>query len=485
MKKTAVFLSVLIAFNLFFILSGCKKTENISRTEYNIACELVGNVLNGKQTVSVYNSTDNAFSELKFNLYGNAFRKDAKYSPVSAQHTAQSYPNGINYGDMKINGVNIGGSGLEYAVGGIDQNILTVKLKDELFPNERVSVSIDFTLNLANVVARTGINDRTVNLANFYPVLCAFDNGGFYECVYYSTGDPFYSDCADYKVTLTADKEYVVASSGKVISSKENQNTATRTYQLKNARSFAFVLSKDFDMVSGKASGVEINYYFYDDKEPLKSLEYAVKSIGLFSKTFGAYAYPHYAVVQTKFVQGGMEFPALVMVSDDLGGLPYGEVIVHETAHQWWQTAVGNNEIEYGFLDEGLAEYSVVLFYEKFPEYGYTRQGLITATEQTYKTFCSVSDKVFGKVNTVMTRSLKDFTSEYEYVNIAYIKPCIMYDGIRKTVGDTRFFASLKRYYSGYKFKNASPHDLVGAFEKTGSDTNGYFQSFFDGKVII
>ena len=370
-------------------------------------------------------------------------------------------------------------------MGGIDQNILTVKLKDELFPNERVSVSIDFTLNLANVVARTGINDRTVNLANFYPVLCAFDNGGFYECVYYSTGDPFYSDCADYKVTLTADKEYVVASSGKVISSKENQNTATRTYQLKNARSFAFVLSKDFDMVSGKASGVEINYYFYDDKEPLKSLEYAVKSIGLFSKTFGAYAYPHYAVVQTKFVQGGMEFPALVMVSDDLGGLPYGEVIVHETAHQWWQTAVGNNEIEYGFLDEGLAEYSVVLFYEKFPEYGYTRQGLITATEQTYKTFCSVSDKVFGKVNTVMTRSLKDFTSEYEYVNIAYIKPCIMYDGIRKTVGDTRFFASLKRYYSGYKFKNASPHDLVGAFEKTGSDTNGYFQSFFDGKVII
>ena len=60
-----------------------------------------------------------------------------------------------------------------------------------------------------------------------------------------------------------------------------------------------------------------------------------------------------------------------------------------------------------------------------------------------------------------------------------------MYDGIRKTVGDTRFFASLKRYYSGYKFKNASPHDLVGAFEKTGADTNGYFQSFFDGKVII
>ena len=180
-----------------------------------------------------------------------------------------------------------------------------------------------------------------------------------------------------------------------------------------------------------------------------------------------------------------MEFPALVMISDELKGLPYGEVIVHETAHQWWQSAVGNNEIEHGFLDEGLAEYSVVLFYENYAEYGYTRQSLIKASEQTYKVFCSVSDKLNGKVNTVMIRSLKDFLSEYEYVNVAYIKPCLMYDGIRTTIGNKRFFNALKRYYEQNKFKNAEPDDLVGAFEKVGADTNGYFESFFLGKEII
>ena len=101
-----------------------------------------------------------------------------------------------------------------------------------------------------------------------------------------------------------------------------------------------------------------------------------------------------------------MEHPALVMISDNLEQSAYLEVVAHETAHQWWQGVVGNNEIEYGFLDEGLAEYSVVLFYENYPEYNLKRQDLIESSENTYKIFCTVSDKVFGKVNTVMKRSL-------------------------------------------------------------------------------
>ena len=117
--------------------------------------------------------------------------------------------------------------------------------------------------------------------------------------------------------------------------------------------------------------------------------------------------------MQTQFVQGGMEYPALVMISDNLESNAYGEVIVHETAHQWWQTVVGNNEIEYGFLDEGLAEYSVVIFFEAYPKYGITRSQMIKSAEQTYKIFCSVTDKLMGKVNTVMLRNLGEFSSEY------------------------------------------------------------------------
>ena len=484
MKKIAIFLTLIIALCACANFSGCKK-ESSARTTYNLNCTLDGNTLYGTETVNFYNDTENSFTELKFNLFGNAFRKGAKYSPIAPEHTSRAYPNGISYGDMKINSVKSLNKDMEFSIGGQDENILTVKLFEEVFPNERVSLSIDYVLNLANVIARTGVNAKTVNLANFYPILCATDNGSFYECVYYAIGDPFYSDCADYTVTLTANKDLVVASSGRLCSENISTDTATRTYKINNARSFAFVLSKNFKVATDNSTGVAVNYYYYDDASPEKSIGYAVNAIKTFNELFGEYPYPTYSVVKTPFVQGGMEFPALTMIADDIDGMPYGEVIVHETAHQWWQTAVGNNEIEFGFLDEGLAEYSVVLFYEKFPEYGYTREYLIKASEDTYKVFCSVADKVFGNVNTVMVRSLKDFKNEYEYVNIAYVKPCIMYDTARKTVGDARFFTALKRYYSEYKFRNATPHDLVGAFEKTGAGTNGFFQSFFDGKVII
>lgn len=483
MKKIAVFLSLIICILYLPVICACQN-KKAGRTVYEIDAEYINNQIIATQTVDYYNDTETVIDGLKFNLFANAYRKGAKYSPVSSQNFSQSYPDGISYGGIEIKNAFSNGKESQFSIVGEDENILLVPV-EEIFPEERVVVKIEYIVELANVISRTGYNQNTINLGNFYPILCVFDQAGFYECVYYSTGDPFYSDCADYNVNFTCDSEYIVAASGKRIAALEKEGKSTYKYQIKNARSFAMVLSKQFETITDNSLGVEINYYYYDDSNPLKSMEYAVKSVDYFSKTFGEYPYPTYSVVQTKFVQGGMEYPALVMISDLLEKKAYGEVIVHETAHQWWQTAVGNNEIEYGFLDEGLAEYSVITFYENHPQYGLTRDYMVRSAEQTYKIFCTVSDKVFGKVNTTMLRSLKDFDSEYEYVNIAYIKPCIMYENLRATIGEQRFFNGLKKYYAEYKFKNAIPDDLVGCFERIGAGTNGFFDSFFNGKVII
>lgn len=484
MKKTSIFLSLILALTCSVTLFACSD-KTVKITEYEITATLDGYTLTASQTVNFYNDTENVFSELKFNLFGNAYRKDAKFSPVSANTTAQSYPHGFSYGDMQINAVLENGKQAEFSISGEDMNILKVNLSNEVFPDEGATVKIDYILNLANVISRTGFNDKTINLANFYPILCGIDENGFYECVYYSCGDPFYSDCANYKVNICFDKNYTIATSGKEVLHQEQANNYIKTFEIDCARSFAMVLSKDFETISDSSLGVEINYYYYDDNTPLKSMEYAINSMKYFNNTFGKYPYKTYSVVQTKFVQGGMELPALVMISDSLEDNAYGEVIVHETAHQWWQSVVGNNEIEYGFLDEGLAEYSVVLFYENHPNYGMSRENMIDATEKTFKAYCTVYDKLFGKVDTSMIRGLNKFSSEYEYVNIAYIKPCLMYEYLRRTAGDERFFKGLKQYYEKYKFKNATPYDIVGIFEKIGADTNGYFETFYLGKEII
>ncbi len=482
-KKLATFLSVLLCLVSVFCFSGCEKEDKLS--SYEISISLDGQEIIGKQTFNYYNDTDTSVKELKFNLFGNAFRKDATYSPISASHMASAYPYGVNYGGMFVEKVSNNGSELPFEICGVDKNILLVKLPTEIFPDERISIDIAFRLNLALVISRTGANYKTINLANFYPQLCVKDENGFYECVYYSNGDPFYSEVANYSVSISLDKDFVIASSGKLISENIAGDIKTSKFELSKARNFAFVLSKEFNLLTCQHLGVDISYYYYNDETPENTIEYAKKSLTCFNNAFGKYIYTNYSVVQTPFVQGGMEYPALAMISDTLKPNEFGEVIVHETAHQWWQVAVGNNEIEYGFLDEGLSEYSVVIFYDTFSEYGLTRKSLIKSALDTYKIFCSVYDKVFGSVNTKMLRSLKDFDGEYDYVNMAYIKPCIMYDDLRETIGDNKFFQGLKRYYEEFKYKNATPYDLVGIYEKIGADSNGFFQSFFDGKVIL
>ena len=476
--------AILIA--LFSCVFACScKGESANACTYDIECKLEGSTVVGRERVEFYNFTDNAFTEIKFNLYGNAFRKDATYKPINEKLNYKAYPNGVNYGDMQINSVKKGDENLEYAISGKDQNILVVSLKEELFPNESAVIDIDFNLNLANVIARTGVNDKTINLGNFYPILCGIEKGEFFECEYYNLGDPFYSDVANYTVKLTAPSEYVVASSGELIKESESGNLITSEYKIDNARSFSMVLSKEFEVLTKKVGNTTIKYYSYQDEFKEQNLDVIEKSLTFFNQKFGEYPYSTYSVVKTKFLEGGMEYPALTMISDEMQENQYKEVIVHETAHQWWQTVVGNNEIKQGFLDEGLTEYSVVLFYEEHKEFGFTRKDLIEIAEKNYKTFCTVYNKVFNNVNTKMDRALNEFTSEFEYVNMAYVKPCIMYDYFRTSVGDTKFFNGLKSYYNSYAFKNASIDDLIASFEKNGAGAKVFFEGFLNGTVII
>ncbi|MBE5756621.1 MAG: M1 family metallopeptidase [Clostridiales bacterium] len=483
MKKTVVFLIIIITIFSCISFTGCKKKEDLTSYYLDLSYNEEEHKLYGKMSVDFFNDKEVVFKEIKFNTFGNAFRKDAKYFPVLPQYTAKAYPNGINYGEMSISNVTVDEKVVDFYIGGEDLNLLTVPLEEELFPNERVKIEMEFCLKLANVHARTGYNDKTVNLGNFYPVLAVYENA-FLECNYYAIGDPFYSETANYTVSIKTPKEFVVASSGKLVKSKETNGIVENSYVLKNARDFALVLSKEFEVVTKKVGETEINYYYYDDNTPENELKTASLAIETFSNKFTNYPYESYSVCQTKFFEGGMEYPGLVYISDGLEEQSFNEVIVHETAHQWWYGLVGNNQIEYGFLDEGLAEYSVILFYEDNKEYGLKRETLVDICEQNYQTFCTVYDKLFGNVNTSM-RNLKDYKSEYEYVNLSYVKPSIMFDRLRRDIGDKRFFSSLKGYCEENQYKIATPDDLIYAFSKSGVDVESYFRSFIDGKVIL
>ncbi len=483
MKKFLSFILVLCAFCATLTISACAPdSEDISSYDILIIYDEEKGTVTGSMDFCYYNSTDNELNDLKFNLFGNAFREGARFKPVSETYKNRAYYDGESFGGMEIQNVeNCAG----WDIVGEDENILVVNLLTPIYPQDTVDLKISYTLTLAKVNHRTGITENTVNLGNFYPVLCAYSAQGFVETPYYYCGDPFLSECANYNVTVDLPPEYTAATSGKPVSESQTGDRKKCLYTLDNARDFALVLSKNFKVVSNEVNGVNVSYYYISDENAQTSLNVACESLKYFSEAFGKYEYPTLSVVQTGFCYGGMEYPALTMIADGLDSDNNVYTIVHENAHQWWYAMVGSDQVNDSWQDEGLTEYSTLMFFENNPTYGFTRTGIVNSATSYYRAFFTVYKQLTGEVDTRMHRHLSEYTNELEYNNIAYNKGIVMFDMLRKSVGDDKFAACLKSYFKNNKGTIAAPENLFAAFKSSGVDLDGLFTSFMEGKILI
>ena len=266
------------------------------------------------------------------------------------------------------------------------------------------------------------------------------------------------------------------------MSEKTADNLTTTTIKAQAVRDFAFVLSDKFKVASVKEGGTEIKYYYYNDTKPDDSLLTAKESVATFNKIIGSYPYKTLSVVESNFVHGGMEYPNLVLISDALEKYEdYQNTIIHEIAHQWWYGMVGNNEYNYGWLDEGLTEYTTALFYEQNPKYSLSYDEIMTNANSSYCMFVEVYQDIFGEVDTTMNRKLNEFKTEPEYVYISYVKGVLLFDSLREVLGTKTFNKCLKKYFETNKGKNVTPQDMINSLRSL----QGFFDSWIDGSVVV
>ena len=450
-----------------------------AKNSYSIKAEYLEEeeALRCEMTATVFNETDNALSTLPFQIWANAYREGATYKPVSDLYAPAAYYDGESFGGFTLEHA----EGASCTVGGADENILYAALGEPLYPDESVSLSFSFTVKLAKINHRLGVGENCVNLANFYPVLCTYRDGGFYECVYSENGDPFVSETANYSVELTVPAKYDVA--GAVL---KEESGGKRLYALEaeNVRDVAFVLG-DFTRLDGESCGVPVTYFYSDDAAPERTLSAACDSLAFFSENFGDYVYPAYTVVQTDFPYGGMEYPMLSMISSTVAEEQVDAVVVHETAHQWWYAMVGSDQFGEAWQDEGLAEWCSALFFEAHPAYGVSYREMVNASERSYRAFFSVSAQVKGEADTRMSRPLTEYTGLYEYRNIAYDKGVILFDRVRDAAGEKKLIKGLRMYAETYGGRIASPADLVSCLDKAGASVGELIFSFTEGRCVI
>lgn len=470
MKKLicTVFAAAIVALTLVACSHGGGKP-----TEYTIDAVLDGNKVTATMTVDYLNETQSELTELCFHLYGNAYREGAKHSPVALGDVSSAYPNGLSYGYMKVNAVTSGDKQLEFDID--DDNDILVVSVDKLMPSSRIKVTIEFELGLAEVRHRLGYFDGKYNLGNWYPILCSFKEGEWVKHPYYSNGDPFDSSVANYNVKFSYPSEFVATSTG-----GEGSDGRIET-SVKSVRDFAIVVGR-FNKKSTTVGDTTITWYSDGTDDYTKVAADALKT---YNELFGKYPYPTLAVVKTAFLNGGMEYPGLVYISDALNDDMINEVIAHEIAHQWWYGVVGNDQVNEAWMDEGLTEYTTTVFYEKNPSYNVTRDDRLADSLTTYMLYCELF-KDNGKGVTKMDKCVNDYATNMEYTYMTYVKGQLLFDSVRSLIGDKAFFNGLRTYYETCKYKVATKADMVGAFEKhTAYPLTSYFNSWVDGSALM
>lgn len=479
------FLIVFILLLVICSVSACNfnNPTTDSQTVYDMVVNL--NVDDGTlschQEVIYTNNTTNNIDELKFNLYPNAYREGAVYEAISNKHKATAYYSGDSFGDIEIIKVKSKTAEIAHSVGGLDKNILTVQLPETLKNNDTVSIMIEYIVTLPKTTSRLGITKNGINGGNFHPILCIYENGDWITEPYYNIGDPFYSETSNYAVQFNINGKGLLATSGCIVESYNKNGINTSIIDATNVRDFAFVYLENGKKISERIDGIDVNYYYTSDENAEFSLECAVNSIKIFNEYFGKYPYRSYNVVDTDFVYGGMEYPNLVFISSKLTDIQREYTIAHETAHQWWYGVIGSNSISNAWLDEGLTEFSSAFYFKK------TNRLILfySFIQASHLNYIAVEKNLRHlKINFdgVMTKSLADFPNESAYIITAYDKGQMLFASMYEIIGERNFLNAIQKYYNSFKYKNATPDDLLSCFRV---ENRKLINLWLEGKVII
>lgn len=144
--------------------------------------------------------------------------------------------------------------------------------------------------------------------------------------------------------------------------------------------------------------------------------------------------------------------------------------VVHENTHQWFGNSVSVSDWRDGCLAECVAQYASQLWDNRDDEAGLDEGFYAGMVEE------SEADPDFWKTK------LYDAGPGRELDGALYDKGSMMMHALRRTVGDTAFFGTLKRWQSDHRHGNASwPQFEALAGEVSGKDLTGFFAAWAHG----
>ena len=383
----------------------------------------------------------------------------------------------------------------------LDDTSVKIDLADSAMePGEKRTLIVDAWTDIPDVEDRFGMLRR--NEGKLYALALCFP---YVDCSsegMWQIDPPLYlggggenrnPDLRNYHVEIDVPEQYEVACAGEPV-----RKDGIVSVDLENIRDFAVVVSDFMDMDTFETQGVTVrNYYLKTgDAEAYREIskQTIIDSFAFYTGLLGDYQRKEYSMAQ--YVDG-MEYSGFAVVDGRNlmnGGPDEGNKLMrntaHEVGHSWFYDAVGNNEYNEGWIDEGIISYlaSHELVLNEIEAY---------KTEKKYGSDWTVNDqiKALKESNAILEENiLKPLdhcylnTSWYECPEnfspgeTEYIYAPIFLGHAKEIMGEEAFYSFLQEVYRTYAMKIVHCEDILKILRKydSSSEMNELIAFYFD-----
>ncbi|WP_103108344.1 FtsX-like permease family protein [Brevibacillus reuszeri] len=401
-----------------------------SKANYDLSLHMKPNgSFVAEATIQVENRSADTWDSVVFYFIPNVFTKENK--PGSIKGDA----------DVRIINVELNQEQAKYH---LTYDTLELPLENKMAPGQKKEVRVSYTFTVPEDGLRFDKMGQRYFLAQFYPMLATYQNG-WSKHDYRVNGESYHTDHADFKLRYEVPPGYQV-----ITTSDEDGAEAKESGEVtvSKVRELYVAVVKGVDSLSQEVNGVQIRVF--GEKTNPNQLEAALQAasdaLPYFSSKIGLYPHKQLDILVDGRVS--MEYPGVITVAAQENLASLRQTIVHELAHQWFYGVVVNDSYQEGWLDEGFAELSSMMFFMDHDK---------ISEQKVWERTKAAAQLAKGKPSNLALDAYKG-----EIYGAFYAVPSLRLWELISTYGDVsdgwRF---LQSYYEQYAYKQVDTKEFV------------------------
>jgi hypothetical protein len=476
---------------------GASYWLNSSDYKLEASVDALKNTLAGKGSIMYKNNSPAALKEMHLRLYQDMYKKGtARMEPV----LPEDLTDGTYIERLKINGIlyMLNNKPVDNSQVTLFCTDLCIHLVDSIPSGGSCLIELEWNFPIpssSSDLSRMGRYDDNFFLGLWYPQIAVYDDMRGWDDTPHLGVKEFYNDFSNFDVTVHAPDGYMVWATGEcdnlnsvldektikklnfarshdsivpIIAPEDHKRGIIRGsvwhFTVDHVPDFAFAVAKNYmwkgtsiiaDKQSGRRVLVDI-VYPADSLRYSKTIAIAREAILWTSVEFPGIPFPY--THATSFFNGtpegvSMEYPMIANDGIHSDHDVTNAIVVHEMFHNYTPFFMGFNETQFGWMDEGWAEFLETKF----------RGDNISLYEQLDLPDYAAKAGTLPDYPVITAEAGMSFSS-FKFLYL--FKPCLSLLLLQELIGEEVFTKATREFMTEWNGKHPSPYDFFNTYSR-------------------